>query len=457
MSTEERSIEIGHVPAGLGARERYLPCTQYRQGGRTQYDAVLTVAEVIETFKRPDHNQAVESNRKIDLKHAQEFAQYLLRNEDFGCPSIIGRVAPGVLRFDQVKKFEELSTAWGWLHYRFADMVMFVLVDGQHRVLGCWIAMETVSKRISDLNMLIQQSKSNGTEQVVIRKHEAELAKEKVKLERLRTQCITVEFVETDEHAGKRLFVDINDNVKSVRPDFRLYLDDRTAIGLIVGDVIENHPLLLGRVESGQEKGFSKTSKAFLGAKSVGDIARSVLAGPVGRISRRMDDELRQHQAAATGQVKKFLDLLVNYTDLRKLADNELEPEDLRYDPKEPDKPHSTMLASATMLRVLAGVYHDLITEDPKTKLAADGKPVMTRAEVGIFFRELGPTLRLVPVTEGSIWTRTGAFMPGSSAPTARHGDIGKLSRVLVEWAREGIPNREEVSAESAEPPSVED
>ena len=61
----------------------------------------------------------------------------------------------------------------------------------------------------------------------------------------------------------------------------------------------------------------------------------------------------------------------------------------------------------------------------------------MTRAEVGIFFRDLGPLLKDVPVTRNSVWMDTGAFTEGGSAPTARHGDIGKLTSTLSDWARD--------------------
>lgn len=435
-------ITVGPLPPGLGVSDKTLPATRYVQGGRTQYDVVLPIAHIVETLKRPDHTQAIASNRKIDLPHAKAFAQYILRNPDFGCPSIMVRVQPGILHFEAVQPFDPLHTTWGWLRYRHGDMVLFLLLDGQHRVLGCWIAVETVRTRISDLEGLISKAKTVDSEPGVVAKLQAELRNEQVKLDRLMKQSITVQFVETSEEAGKRLFVDINDNVKSVRPDFRTFLDDRTAVGLIAGDVIETHPLLVGRVESGQERGFGKGSKMLIGAKAVGDMVRAVLVGTVGRVGARVEDEFRREQSAKTTEVKKFFDLLVNYTDLRKVADNELDPQDLRYDSKEPDKPHTTMLASTTMLRVLAGVYHDLTSiADLKTGMAADGKPPMTRAEVGIFFRDLGPLLRQIPVTSGSVWHATGLFVDGGSAPTGRHGDMRKLTELLNGWAREGLPS----------------
>lgn len=436
---EPQQINIGKLPPGLGVSKKVLPATRYTQGGRVQYDVTIPVTQVVETLERPDHTKAIESNRKIDLKHAQDFARYLLKNPDYVCPSVLVRVQPGVLSFTLVQAFDAMHTAWGWVEYRLGDIVLLLLVDGQHRVLGIWLAVEEASRKIADLKATIGQAERLGDEATVAAKAK-ELADWEDKLARLTVGSLTVQFVEIGVEQGRRLFVDINDNVKGVRADFRTYLDDRTPVGLITADVCERHPLLLGRVETGQETAFSKTSKALLGFKAVSDIVRAVLVGSTGRVGVRVEDELKEHQKAKMDEVMKFFDLLVQYTDLRKVADNEVDPIELRYDAKDPGKPHVTMLASTTMLRVLAGVYHDLTTKDPRTGYAADGKPVMTRAEVGIFFRDLGPLLKDVPVTRNSVWMDTGAFTEGGSAPTARHGDIGKLTSTLSDWARDGIP-----------------
>jgi hypothetical protein len=436
---DPQQIDIGPLPAGLGVSKKVLPATRYTQGGRVQYDVTVPVTQIVETLERPDHTKAIESNRKIDLKHAQDFARYLLKNPDFVCPSILVRVQPGVLSFTLVQAFEAMHTAWGFVEYRLGDIVVILLVDGQHRVLGVWLAVEEATRKIADLKATISKAQRNGDKAV-----EADLGKQLAgwedKLNRLMVGSLTVQFVEIGVEQGRRLFVDINDNVKGVRADFRTYLDDRSAVGLITADVCERHPLLLGRVESGQETAFSKTSKALLGFKGVSDIVRAVLVGATGRIGVRVEDEVQQNQKVKADEVMKFFDLLVQYTDLRKVADNEVDPPELRYDAKDPGKPHVTMLASVTMLRVLAGVYHDLTTKDEKTGYAQDGKPVMTRAEVGIFFRDLSPLLREVPVQRSSVWMDTGAFTEGASAPTGRHGDLGKLTTALCAWARTGIP-----------------
>jgi hypothetical protein len=68
----------------------------------------------------------------------------------------------------------------------------------------------------------------------------------------------------------------------------------------------------------------------------VSDIVRSVLVGSTGRVGARVEDELKEHQKAKADEVMKFFDLLVQYTDLRKVADNEVDPPELRYDAKDP-------------------------------------------------------------------------------------------------------------------------
>jgi hypothetical protein len=438
-SVDAQQIDIGPLPPGLGVSKKVLPATRYNQGGRIQYDVTIPVTQIVETLERPDHTKAIESNRKIDLKHAQDFARYLLKNPDFVCPSVLVRVQPGVLSFQPVQVFDALHTVWGFVEYRLGNIVLLLLVDGQHRVLGIWLAVEEATRKIADLKATISQAHHNGDEAVEAEKAK-ELADWEDRLNRLTVGSLTVQFVEIGVEPGRRLFLDINDNVKGVRPDFRTYLDDRTAVGLITADVCDRHPLLLGRVETGQETAFGKASMALLGFKGVSDIVRAVLVGATGRVGYRVEDELKRHQKAKADEVIKFLDLLVQYTDLRKVADNEVDPPELRYSAKDPGKPHVTMLASTTMLRVLAGVYHDLTAKDPMTGYAQDGEPAMTRAEVGIFFRDLGPLLREVPIRRDSLWIDTGAFTEGGAAPTGRQGDIGKLTTALCDWARNGIP-----------------
>jgi hypothetical protein len=439
---ETPEVDVGPLPAGLGATDRILPATQYQQGGRTQQDVVLSVYEITQTVVRPDHTKPVALNRKIELPRARAFANYLLTKEDWGSPSVIVRVRPGVLRFESVQQFGHAT--WGWLRIPLTQLVALLLLDGQHRVLGCFLAVEELESEVTRYQDLIAKARDQGNLDLV-----ANLRRKLKEVEDTRTrllaESITVQFVETDEDHAKRLFVDINDNVKGVRPDFRTILNDRDIINVVAVDLIETHPLLKGRVESGQSTAFGPANENLVGAKTVADIVRAIAVGPLGRVGKVKEQEIRNSSAQLTREVSTFFDILMNRTvALAKVADGRLEPKDLRYDAKRPG-PHATLLGSATMLRVLAGVYFDLTT-------GASGRP-MNRSEVGKFIEDIEPLMEAIPMNPdeptGKLWMSTKAFVPDAAAPGARQGQVRSLVTALCGWARNGIPDPSEVDVES--------
>jgi hypothetical protein len=176
----------------------------------------------------------------------------------------------------------------------------------------------------------------------------------------------------------------------------------------------------------------SRNNPNFIGAKTVADIARAVQVGANGRVGARVEDELSRNLPDAVARVETFLDLLVAaFPELREVIDGELEPGELRVD----ESPHRSMIASATMLRALAGAYHDLTT---KPASVGDPKP-LKRSELEVFFASLAPKMRIISIAEDDgFWMPTGAFMAGSNAPQGSQGPMTALTRRLVAWARDG-------------------
>lgn len=92
------------------------------------------------------------------------------------------------------------------------------------------------------------------------------------------------------------------------------------------------------------------------------------------------------------------------------------------------------MIASATMLRALAGAYHDLTA---KPANVGEPKP-LKRSELEVFFASLAPNMRMIPITEeNEFWMSPGAFLAGSNAPQGSQGPMLALTRTLVARARE--------------------
>src|SRR5947209_787718 len=75
---------------GVGvARRLEVPAFRYQQGGRTQYNTVVSVLEV-PTFvaRKPDPNKPLDGNRKVDGPRAKRFGEYVFEKRDWVSPAI---------------------------------------------------------------------------------------------------------------------------------------------------------------------------------------------------------------------------------------------------------------------------------------------------------------------------------------------------------------------------------
>jgi hypothetical protein len=414
-----------------------VPATSYTQGGRNMFHITITLAQLTQLVpKRPDPSEPIEGNRRVDLHRAKKFGEYVLSKEDWVSPAIIVRAPSGEVEFDQLHPFED-GTAWGILRIPLHVLTEILLLDGQHRTLGTFIALDEINQKIRSKRDAVEAARADENGAVLI-EMEAALEKLLVARNRLNHEHIAVDLALVSTNQGKQMFVDIASNAKGVNKDFTTILDQRDVINRIAVELIENHPILIDRVEIGQSTRMSPTNPNFVGAKAVADVVRAVHVGVTGRIGARVDDELNRALPSAVEKVTTFLDLLVaSFPDLQRMIDGDIEPLELRVE----GSPRRSMIASATMLRALAGAYHDL-TQHP---LAATDPMPMKRSEVEQFFSRLDRKLRTIPIAEDdTFWMSTGAFMPGTTAPQAKSGAVLALVRNLVSWAREGNPEFDE-------------
>jgi len=414
-----------------------VPATSYRQGGRQMFHVTITLAQLTQLVpKRPDPSEPIEGNRRVDPARAKKFGEYVLTKEDWVSPAIIVRAPSGEVEFDQLHPFED-GTAWGILRIPLHVLTEILLLDGQHRTLGTFIALDEVNEGIRTKRDAVDAARADENA-AVLAEMDAALKKLLAARDRLNREHIAVDLALVSTQQGKQMFVDIANNAKGVNRDFTTILDQRDVINRIAVELIESHPILIDSVELGQSTRMSPTNPHFIGAKTVADVVRAVHVGVTGRVGARVDDELSRELPSAVEKVSTFFDLLVaSFPDLQQMIDGDIDPLDLRVE----GSPQRSMIASATMLRALAGTYHDL-TKNPLT--TTDPKP-MKRSEIEQFFSKLDPKLRTIPIAEDdAFWMPTGAFMPGTTAPQAKQGAILPLVRKLVSWAREGSPELDE-------------
>jgi hypothetical protein len=423
-------IDQSKIPEGLGgARPVQLPATRYGQGGRVMYHVVVTLAGLTTVVvTRPDPNRPIEGNRRVDAARARKFGAYLLKNEDWVSPAVIVRAPSGEIQFEALKEFED-RTAWGVLSIPLHVLTEILLLDGQHRTLGTFLALDAINEQIAKTRDTIALAERNGGGEVIA-EFKAKLKKQMATRDRLGKEHISVDIAVVTSDAAKQMFADINNNAKGVNPDYTTYLDQREVVNRIAVDLIDDHPLLVDRVEIGQSKRMSATNPNLMGAKTVADIIRAVHVGITGRIGRKVEDEMARNETAALQKVRSFLDLLVtSFKEMGDVMDGDLEPADLR---------RESLLGSATILRVLAATYHEL-TKRPESP--GDPAP-MSRSQIEAFFKALEPHMRDIPIKEkDKLWMPTGAFIAGTTAPQARRQSLKQLTDAMLDWARNGHPS----------------
>jgi hypothetical protein len=430
------TIDTKNIPASLGAvRPLELPATRYRQGKRAMYNVVLTLGQLTQLIvKRPDPNVPIEGNRKVDARRALAFGRYIQDRENWVSPAIIVRAPSGDVEFTAVYEFPD-GTAWGTLSIPIALLTDIVLLDGQHRTLGIFNALDEMNEKI--VKARESQVGAERTDDVETAARYAEqVAELKKKRDRIIHEHISIDLAVVGSRESTEMFVDINNNSKGVNPDYTSYLDRRDVVNRVSADLMEKHPLLVNRVEIGQGSRMSASNPNLLGAKGVADIVRAVHVGASGRIGARVEDEMKSNESAAIRRVERFLDVMTDsFKDLQAVRDGALSPVELR---------SRSMLGSLTVWRVLASVYRDLITKSDKNP-----EP-FTRMEVQEFFESLATEFTAIPVSDpNSFWMRTGAFKLGGSAPQAMQGALIQLTNALVERARAQRPEQTDVGEEA--------
>lgn len=396
----------GAALTGYDSEDRYY-ATRYQQGGRTVYSIDLSLGTIAATLPKPDPERPTPGNRRVNMAHAKGFAKYVRENENWVAPALLLR-APDIFHFEV--KEEIAGTQFGILGLPRLARTDIRILDGQHRILGLHYAVDDIAAELEKQRTLAaaarreQKPELERHYQPIIRRLEGQRAR--LSMERLSVQI----HIEDDLKAYEQMFVDIADNALGITSAIRTRFDSRKVVNRALEDVLK-HALLSNRVEMEQDR-VSGPSPFLMGAKHVADIIRTVKVGIGGRIGRRQEDELRESNLIE--ETNNFLDVLVvGFPALEHLVDGSSTPEELR---------KTSLLGSATMLRVLAGVYHVLAKD-------------LSDDEISEYFSRLAPFMA-GPIVDGSPWLQTGVFEVGATAPLARRQDLEKLTDAIVHWAK---------------------
>lgn len=415
----ESMEELGVVTASGYGPATYF-AARYVQGGREVFSIDLALNDLVDNIRRPDPEVRLEGNRRINVAHARDYARYLMTNDNWTAPPLLLRIPSGEIEFES--KTEIGGAQWGIISIPRSARDELSIIDGQHRVLGTHMARDMLAIELRKARDHLSRTKSNSNVPELEKNAKAKLEQLLAIRKRFENERMTVQIVVEDDIVEYRqMFTDIASNALGISKSVQTRFDSRKVVNRCIEPVVADHPLLGPLVDIDKDR-ISAKSRYLLSAKHVADLIRVLQVGPTGRIGKRLEDTLKESDLI--NDTKEFLDVLLSaYPDLRDLADSDspVDVVDLR---------SRSMLASVTMLKLLAGVYWTLTTG------ADDGTP-MSSSEVRDFFHGLDMT---APVAADSPWrTNPDWFDEPYMTPNAKRQFVSSLHDEVSRWARDGI------------------
>lgn len=395
--------------------DRYVT-VKTRQGSRVVYTLQLALHDVPRVLPVPDPSRTTPGNRKVSPEHAHKFGIYLRSRPEWVAPPLLVRDSGSV-------KFEESTTlpdgsVLGYLLVPRNSRAVLKIIDGQHRVLGIDDAVNELDTKIADVQDDLARGEADAAEKL-----RAELDELLTLRQRFVDEHIAVQiYVESRPQAYEQMFFDVADNALGINQAVKVRFDSRKVVNRALPEVLK-HALLKNRVDMEQDR-ITGNNPNLLGAKHVADIIRAVNVGVTGRVTERREGQL--DESTLIENTETFLGALLNgFGPLGELTDGRLTPPKLR---------SRSLLGSITMLRVLAGAFHDLYVLDD-----------VSEDEIVDYFATLNPHMG-APVFKNSIWWTTGDFTEGTNGPNARTQNLKHLTDEIVRWHSDGLPTVENAS-----------
>lgn len=441
--SEAKTLGSVKVPGGYRRTDDFIGSETFQLGLR-QMHLRLSLGDFIHLIERPNPEERYEHNRRIDVRHAKDFAHYLLRGVKDQTPEKKHQpMTPGIALFED-PDYVDFEVSLDLPHERFGTIKIdkhgqLQIWDGQHRTLGMHMALDEINEEIhqtkSHLNSATEVYEPGTAEAQII--EDAKLKLDMLVDAREKLLGIGVPITLTLTSDRKRvaaIFSDLNDKQKGMSSSVVTRLDDRQVFNRVAGD-LKAHDHLEGLVDDERDTTTAKNTN-WISLRDLASLAKLVWLGYGGRWNDSREDEVDDIRVYE--QANEFLETIVDaFPDLKQvLVDRTLEPKDLRGKGSNP-----SLLASATTVKALAVAYHDLqegsgFTESSNGRVSrVTGLEPMSPNEIEEAFQTKLPSMDSGDALDEA-WIKTGIFEPPFVAPTARGANVRTLARSIMEWAR---------------------
>jgi DGQHR domain-containing protein len=369
------------------------PAQRFTQGGRYVYSFVLdlrTLDRLLPVRVEERIAKAEDANRPLTLSHAKDIQEYLEKQEKWVFGTLMLGIDPDAIEFQPWQDVER-AVVVGQLRVRAAEAIK--IFDGQHRR----YAIKDVLKSLSE-----------------------DLSKER-KLSSLKEASVPVMlYAEYRIDALRQMFADAA-QTKSIERNTLTQFNRRDAFNRAVEQLLEISEFLKGRVEM-ERASVARTSPNIISVNQLADTLRAIEVGIKGRVSKERNNEYLTN-------VDELVDRCWAWSDEFMPAVRE-EYDDLlvgEIDNSEiPEMRSRTMAFNATVIRILAGCYHEW------TKGCADWQPLADFIRAASLRPGAG---------EGTLLVDAGAVIPGGVSPIGRQAQMVDAVDYIVRQAKAGGNN----------------
>lgn len=412
-------IQIPGSISGYAVSDDYL-AQRSIQGGRVHYSIVLPLHQIPVTMPVPNPTEPFEDNREVRLSHAEGFADYIRKNNGWHAGALTVRGLSKVLKFNEFPNQDDQPVKIGMLQVPRNMRNVFRIIDGQHRILGVKLLFDQISEDVIKATSRLAGARRSGAEPAVIADCEREIFDLEQLKNRIMEDTMTIDLlIEDDESAHRQIFVDVANNALSVQKAVTARFNTKKVVNRAVVDLL-NDPstddLIRNRVDDQKDR-VTGSNPNLIGSGVLAEIVRTIKKGIVGRVSAA--DEKTFDQRALARDTNLFFSILrESFPCLQDVATGNTSPAQVR---------RTHLIGSVTMIRILAGVYHNLAEQG------------IGRDEMVSFFQTIdraGGT----PLTNvnqyGRMWisSPSGAFAEGGSAPGSRAQEVKALVEEITGW-----------------------
>lgn len=400
------------------------------RGGKSVYIVSLPIQLIPVHLAIPDPTRPIELNRQVSKSHAEAFGDYWLKYPDSWTVPPLLVDCPSGLEFVMDLAIKNGPKIGRVKLPDYSNQILRTL-DGQHRILGWHYIRTKLLKDLEKAQEEFSQAARTGTE------IEKQLVQDKLdniymNINRLESEQVTLEIitgVTEDEH--KKFFTTIADNAQGINTSERTRLDETNMTSRVAKKLVNNIPLLTGRVEE-RRASVGKGSKDLLSLANLRDVVRHTSFGIKGKVTMAREQQISDQNALDISQ-RFFTAMCDAVPALNDITDLTYLPKNLRQD---------SLLGSATIWRCLAGAYNELAVnmvdnKELQWKKSGHDKFVAMLSDV---YKKMKITTDADGRKIQTVWAQTDCFNPGEAAPRSRSQDLRNLSALFAAWAESGTP-----------------